>query len=90
MKCVFVAETAFEKHKDRNCYPGHGGDVLGNDPYHSSLSLDACKDACASDKDCEGIVFEQKEEGPCYKRKNLQPSNCGIETGRYNLFVKRK
>ena len=90
MKCVFVAETAFEKHKDRNCYPGHGGDVLGNDPYHISLSLDACKDACASDKDCEGIVFEQKEEGPCYKRKNLQPSNCGIETGRYNLFVKRK
>ena len=51
---------------DKNCYPGHGGDVLGNEPYHSSLSLDACKVACAADDECEGIVFEQKEEGPCY------------------------
>ena len=59
------------------------------EPYSSSMSLYDCKAACETDSSCEAIVIRAGSEaaGPCYKRRNVDLSNCVSDTA-YHLFIK--
>ena len=43
-------------HEGYNCYPGHGGDLLGPEPFNANLHLADCQKACEGDENCEGFV----------------------------------
>ena len=72
-----------------DCYAGHGGDPILPDPHSKALSLAGCKSACEMDNSCEGIITQAGNEavGLCYKRRNLQLSNC-VNDANWNLFIK--
>ena len=62
---------------------------MSPEPYHNSLSLSDCKEACETDDACEGIIIMrgQESQGYCYKRKNIKLSDCE-DTGAYDLYLK--
>lgn len=75
----------YAMHEGYNCYPGHGGNLLGPEPYNANLHLADCQKACEDDENCEGFVvpndvITNKASGNCYLRKNLELDKCGTES----------
>ena len=54
---VNFIKPKFTMHEGYNCYPGHGGDLLGPEPYNANLDLASCQAACEGNNYCEGIVI---------------------------------
>ena len=52
----YATPPKFTMHEGYNCYPGHGGDLLGPEPYNANLDLASCQAACEGNNHCEGIV----------------------------------
>ena len=72
-----------------DCYKGQGGDPIQPDPHSYALSLSECQAACETDTSCEGIITQAGSEaaGLCYKRRNLDLSNC-VNDPKWNLLTK--
>ena len=89
MYSLYTGPGRWRKYDSKNCYDGNGADTMVPNPYSSALSLSDCQAACEADDSCEGIVVEKGREasGPCYKRKNIQPTECPT-SGASNLYMK--
>ena len=90
---LYAGSLSWHKHQGKNCYnwngDWNGADNMSPEPYSNSLSLSDCQDACETDASCEGVVIERGKEslGRCYKRKNIQLSDCMDNTDK-DVYLK--
>jgi len=74
------------RYEGLNCYGGRGADAAAGD-WVGEVSTAACKEACVSEVQCEGIiVVREQNPGPCWLRKNIDPPSCS-KNSPWDLWV---
>lgn len=79
------------RHAHRNCWPGHGANLLPGRPTTPGLALSECKARCEAEPDCQAITVmhedgsDEERPGNCRLRKNLEVSEC-VRDMAYDLW----
>jgi len=85
--------SGWVEHADKNCFPGHGADVVDGDdpthPYSVNMTVSQCQGACAVKDDCTGIVVPSNGSPQCFRRKNINLAECLDDQG-YNAYTNGK
>jgi hypothetical protein len=83
--------SGWVQHSDKNCFAGHGADVVSGDdpthPYSSTMTLSECQAACVTKDDCTGIVVPSNGSPQCFRRKNFNIALCLDDQG-YNAITR--
>jgi hypothetical protein len=82
---VYMKNQTYGRAAGRNCYGGHGGTQIDNDPA-TGFTAAQCQARCDADAACDCVTYMPSQQ-QCWKRAACVPSKFEVDDA-YDVYVK--